>query len=170
MEQNTQGSPFGEDNKSYYVWIIAIVIIILLGFFGYKMYTKNSTPTDGDDSGYGQNGGVNDGTSKPTGDIEVSNQIPGNTVYLTSVTLSHPGFVAVSITKGSSAGKVIGSKAFSKGTNPGQVSVSEKTVEGEIYTASLYADDGDGVFNATKDMFIVEKTFRATKYLDYIKG
>lgn len=165
---NTQPSPLGESNKAQYMWIIGVVVLLVLIFVGYKMYNKEGTSgTDG--QGYSQEEAL-ENMAEATGDLEIENQLPGDMVYVSSVTLSHPGFVAISITKGANAGKVIGSKNFPEGNNPGQIVVSEKTLEGQTYTATLYADDGDEKLDTTKDRVLVEKTFRATQYLDYIKG
>jgi hypothetical protein len=165
---NTQPSPLEGGNKAQYMWVIGGLIVLALIFVGYRMLNKNSG-SDTDGEGYNQEEALENMT-EATGDLEVENQIPGDIVYISSVTLSKPGFVAISITKGANAGKVIGTKGFPEGNNPGQIVVSEKTMEGQTYTATLYADDGDGKLDATKDRVLVEKTFRATKYLDYIKG
>lgn len=165
---NTQPSPIEGGNKAQYMWVIGGLIVLALIFVGYKMISKNGDSDTGGE-GYSQEEALED-MADATGDLEVENQIPGDMVYISSVTLSHPGFVGISIEKGTNAGKVIGSKGFPEGNNPGQIVVSEKTVEGQTYTATLYADDGDGKLDVTKDRVLVEKTFRATKYLDYIKG
>ncbi|TAK58105.1 hypothetical protein EPO17_00335 [Patescibacteria group bacterium] len=164
---NTPNSPLRENNNTYYAWAIGTIIVLVLIFAGYRMYTKNST--DGNGNGYDQGESVQDFT-KATGDLEVENQVPGDIVYISSVTLSHPGFVTVSVTRGMDAGKIIGTKSFPEGKNPGQIVVSEKTKEGQTYTATLYADDGDGVLDTTKDKFLIKKDFRTTQYLEYIKG
>ena len=165
---NTQPSPLGENNNVQYIWVIGGLVLIVLIFVGYRMYNKNGTSSAGTDS-YNQERSLENMT-EATGDLEVENQLPGDMIYISSVTLSHQGFVEISITKGTSAGRVIGSKGFPEGNNPGQISVSERTSEGQTYAAVLYADDGDGKLDATKDRVLVKKTFRATKDLDYIKG
>ena len=165
---NTQNSSLGEGMKSQYMWIVAAVVVIVLIFAGYKMFSKNDS-SDTNTSAYTQEE-LAENMSEATGDLEVENQLPGDVVYISSVSLSQQGFVVISVAKGSGEGKVIGSKLFGEGRNPGQIVVSERTKEGQTYAASLYVDDGDGIFDAKKDRFLVVKNFRATQYLDYIKG
>ncbi len=166
---NTQNNSLGgEGMKSQYMWIIGAIVVLVLIFVGYKMFTKNGS-SDTDTSAYTQEE-MAENMAEATGDLEVENQLPGDIVYISSVALSQQGFVVISIAKGSDEGKVIGSKLFLEGRNPGQIVVSERTKEGQTYAASLYVDDGDGVFDAKKDRFLVVKNFRATQYLDYIKG
>jgi hypothetical protein len=165
---NTQPSPLDGGNKAQYMWLVGGLVILVLIFVGYRMLNKNGTSSAGDET-YGREEAL-ENMAEATGSLEVENQIPNDVVYISSVTLSTPGFVAISITKGVNAGNVIGSKSFPEGNNPGQIVVSEKTLEGQTYTATLYADDGDAELDATKDRVLVEKTFRATKYLDYVKG
>ena len=160
---NTQNSPLGEGKKPVYTWVIGVIVLIVLVFAGYRMYSKKNISST-NVNGYSQEE-VAKNLAEATGDLEVENQLPGDIAYISSVTLSRSGFVSIS-----SMGKAIGSKAFPEGKNPGQIVLSEKTKEGKTYTASLYADDGDGVLDTSKDRLLVEKTFRATQYLEYIKG
>jgi|GEM_PF-1945609 len=165
---NTQNNSLGGDMKSQYTWIIVAIVVVVLIFAGYKMFSKNDS-SDTNTSDYTQEEMARN-MPEATGDLEVENQLPGDIVYISSVALSQQGFVVISVAKGSDEGKVIGSKLFGEGRNPGQIAVSEKTKEGQTYAASLYVDDGDGIFDAKKDRFLVVKNFRATQYLDYIKG
>jgi hypothetical protein len=165
---NTQPSSIEEGNKAQYMWVVGGLIVLALIFIGYRMLNKNSDSNTAGE-GYTQEEAL-ENMADATGDLEVESQVPGDMVYISSVTLSHPGFVEISITNETNTGKVIGSKGFPEGKNPGQIVVSEKTMEGKMYTATLYADDGDGKLDATKDRVLMKKIFRTTKYLDYIKG
>ena len=154
-------------------WVVTVLIIIVLIVLGYFMFR-------GDDNA--QNIDV-DTTASPTSTLDsnritVTDQFPGNIVYVSSAQLANPGFVVVQKDNGGTPGASIGSQYFDKGTNPGRVTLTENTMENGLYYAVLYTDtNGDKIFNATTDMpvkdasgNVIMRTFRATSSVTEIKG
>jgi hypothetical protein len=130
--------------------------------------TTDTNTTDTTDNGL---------TSGQLNRVVVSDQFPGNVVYISSAQLSSAGWVVVHKDEAGKPGKIIGSTYFEKGIAPGKVNLSENTVEGGIYYAMLHSDDGDKVFNAAKDLplkdaagNVIMKLFRVSQTVTEFKG
>lgn len=138
-------------NKTYTI-VIAIVVIILI-ILGIYSFTKKS----GTDA---YNGTMTDTKNTPAADysLTVDDQFPGTVVYVSTASLVKPGFVVIHKNVGGKAGAVIGAKAFVAGTNPGQVDLTESTIEGQSYYAMIHVDNGDGKFDAATDAVAKDKT------------
>src|SRR3990167_7106451 len=91
-------------------WVVTVIVIIILIILGYTMFKSNPsanlTPTD---------------TLEPTATdinevnrVVVSDQFPGNIVYISSVQLANPGFVVIRKDNAGTPGDVIGSMYFAK--------------------------------------------------------
>lgn len=154
-------------------WVVTVIVIIVLILLGYYTFKGSDTSV------------TDDVTKSPTASIStdvnrvvISDQFPGNIVYVSSVQLENPGFVVIKKDNAGVPGEVIGSQYFDKGINPGKVTLKSSTVEGGTYYAIIYSDtDGDKVFNEAKDMPVKDKTgniimklFRATSVATEIKG
>lgn len=155
-------------------WFVTVIVIIILVVLGYYMYKGtdskspseiNSSVTDGDNS------------SKEINRVVVSDQYPGNIVYVSSAQFSAPGWVVIHKDNNGKPGDVIGYTYFDKGINPGKINLKENTKEGMMYYAMLHSDDGDKKFDASKDVplkdskgGIIMKIFRATTSVTEIKG
>lgn len=135
-------------NKTYTI-VIAIVVIILI-ILGIYSFTKRS----GNETFDGKN--TLDARTTPTENysLTVDDQFPGTVVYVSTASLKKAGFVVIHKNVGGKAGAVIGSKAFTAGTNPGQVDLTEATIEDQSYFAMIHEDNGDGVFDAATDMAV----------------
>jgi len=128
-------------------WVVTAIVIIVLIIIGIMVFgnkssttpTTDQTPTTTTD----QTGAINR--------IVMSDQYPGNVVYLSSVQLAAPGYVAIHKDNNGQPGAIIGYTRFDAGINTGKVTLTQPTVEGGTYYAMLHNDDGDGVFDATKD-------------------
>ncbi len=155
-------------------WIVTVIVIAVLVFLGYKMFSKDSTvdtttvveTTDSDAD-----------TSSDSNRVVVLDQFPGNIVYISSVQLAKPGFVVIKSDKNGVAGDVIGFQYFDKGINPGKITLTKSTVDGAMYYAQLYTDDGDKKFDATKDTSIkdatgndIMKLFKVSTNVTEVKG
>jgi hypothetical protein len=154
-------------------WVVTVIVIIILIILGYNMFKGGSTPTITEDEPASIN------TIK-TGDINrvvVSDQFPGNIVYLSSVQLAQPGWVVIHKDNAGTPGAVIGSAYFEKGISPGKITLTSPTVEGGIYYAMIHSDNGDKKFDAVKDLplkdasgNIIMKLFRASTSVTEVKG
>jgi hypothetical protein len=154
-------------------WVVTVLVIIVLILLGYYMFKGDGTST------------TDDMTNTPSSTIStdanrvvITDQFPGNIVYVSSVQLENPGFVVIKKDNAGTPGDVIGSQYFDKGINPGKVTLKTPTVEGGTYYAVIYSDtDGNKVFDAAKDMplkdaagNIIMKIFRATSSSTEMKG
>lgn len=156
-------------------WVVTVIVIIILIIAGYYLFKSNEAvapvTTNTENSTTTEN-------ANPINRVVISDQFPGNIVYLSSVQLDRPGFVAIQKDNNGAAGDVIGYQYFDKGINPGKVTLTSPTKEGGMYYAVLYSDtDGDKKFDIKKDSLIkdasgnaIMKPFRATSSITEIKG
>jgi hypothetical protein len=154
-------------------WVVTVIVIIILIVLGYYMFKDGkAVPANTDVT-----------TETPAVDSNESNRIvvmdqyPGNVVYVSSVQLANPGWVAIHKDNAGTPGVVIGSMYFASGINPGKITLSEKTVDGGTYYAMLHSDDGDKKFDVTKDVAIkdskgnsIMKLFKVTSNVTEVKG
>ncbi|MES3031234.1 MAG: hypothetical protein V4697_02370 [Patescibacteria group bacterium] len=167
MEQNS-----GVKGWQWAVTVIVIIILIVLGYYMIKSGSKSGDTTNNEPT-------VEDTTNPANVNrVVISDQFPGNIVYLSSVQLANPGFVVIHKDNKGVPGDIIGSQYFDKGINPGKITLTSPTVEGGIYYAVLHTDDGDKIFSATKDLpikdasgNIIMKLFRGSSTVsNEVKG
>jgi hypothetical protein len=158
-------------------WILTIIIIVILGVLVYFVMRGDDTTTNPPVTGTEPT--TQDVAQNRTNSVSVNDQFPGNVVFLTSVSVSKPGFAVVSeVAAGNKMGAVLGTLYFPQaGIFPGKVLLSKPTVDGKSYMITLYEDDGDKIFNAAKDMQLkdtlgnaVMKIFKATSQITEVKG
>ncbi len=157
-------------------WIVTVVVIIVFIILGFYIFGgKGSTPAPYS----GGTPSVNNSTPTNTSNgLVVSDQFPGNIVYISSVQLANPGFVVIETNNNGTPGTVIGSKAFAAGINPGQVNLTQSMVDGSSYYAVLYSDsNNNGKFDVTSDApvkdasgNVIMKIFHATSNVPEVKG
>jgi len=122
--------------------IIAIIIICVMVFGGKGSQapateeTPVATVTD-------QNTAINR--------IVMSDQYPGNVVYLSSVQVATSSYVVIQSDSNGVPGAIIGSARFNAGINPGKIDLTKPMVDGGTYYAVIYTDDNSGKFNTTND-------------------
>lgn len=155
-------------------WVVTVlVIIVLIGLGIYFWGGSPSTSTDTTDT-------TNPVVNQQNGELNriiVTDQFPGNIVYITTVQLAQPGFVAIYADNAGKPGTFIGSQYFDKGIGPGKVTLTQSTIDGSTYYAVLVADDGDKIFDASKDTtvkdskgMVIMKSFKATSDIQESKG
>ena len=114
---------------------------------------------------------INADTTTPT-DVLGLSLGAGTQATVSNITLNKPGFVAVwSMDQSNKPDKVIGNSTLLPQGSSNEVKITTQTLqEGKSYTVALYYDDGDGIFDATKDTMVqdndgkgVMTTFVATK-------
>jgi hypothetical protein len=147
-------------------WVVTVIVIIVLILLGYYMLKGNGATNTGDVTGTDDTTLV---AGKDTNRVVVTDQFPGNIVYLSSVQLTKPGFVVIHKDKAGTPGDIIGYQYFDAGINPGKITLTGATVEGMLYYAMIHTDDGDKKFDEKLDLplkdaagNIIMKTFRAT--------
>ncbi len=105
--------------------------------------------------------------------IVMSDQYPGNVVYLSSVQVTKAGWVAIHKDDAGKPGAIIGSAWVNEGVSPVKVTLTSPMIDGSTYYAMLHSDDGDKKFDAVKDAplkdsnnNVVMRVFRATVTAD----
>jgi hypothetical protein len=131
-------------------WVVTAIVIIVLIIIGIMVFGGKNTaaPTDIDNPNATSTGSASQDVNR----IVMSDQYPGNVVYLSSVQLSKAGWVVIHKDNNGQPGDIIGSQYFEAGINPGRVNLTSVTVEGGRYYAMIHSDDGDKIFNAAKDL------------------
>ena len=155
-------------------WIVTVVVVIILIILGFYFLGGKSTPV----APYNSTATTDTTSTNASNGIVVSDQFPGNIVYISSVQLAQPGFVIITTNNNGTPGTTIGSQYFKAGINPGQVNLKTALLDGSSYYAVLYADtNGNGTFDATTDLpvkdangNIIMKIFHATSNVQQVKG
>ncbi len=91
--------------------------------------------------------------------IYVAEQSPSATVSVALVRFERPGFVVIHEDMSEAPGKILGVSDLvmaGETKDPRDIALSRSTVDGETIYAMLHLDDGDGVFDATKDRPILD--------------
>ncbi len=145
-------------------WVITAIVVVALIVFGVYMLTRGDSMPAGTPSSVTT-------TQLPQykNVVTVTDQFPGNIVYVTTVELAKDGFVVVYDADPAKGGKVMGTSYVKAGVRPGQVNLTTKTLDGKTYFVALYVDsNANGVFDATDAPALgttgspVVQTFRAT--------
>ena len=87
--------------------------------------------------------------------IYVPDQAPSSMVTVGFVLLAHSGFVVIHEDAGGEPGAIVGASALMKAGetgNGGRITLSRESKDGEALYAMLHQDDGDGMFDAAKDL------------------
>ncbi len=129
-------------------WVVTVIVIIVLIIIGIWVFGNKgaTTPTD--------NTPVTDNTPAATTVINrvvMSDQYPGNVVYLSSAQFANPGWVVIQADNAGTPGKILGQTYFASGINPGKITLSSPMIDGKTYYAVMYSDNGDAKFSITTD-------------------
>lgn len=134
-------------------WIVTVIVIIVLIIIGVLVFGSKNTDVTVDNPGTTTTPDTTVGINR----IVMSDQYPGNIVYLSSVQFENGGWVVIHNDNAGKLGAIIGQSYFEKGINPGRITLTQPTVEGGTYYAVLYKDDGDKKFDITKDLPLKDK-------------
>ena len=159
-------------------WVVTIIVIVIIVILGYWLFSHNSGSSTENSTGATTPTTSTSPASTEANSVVVTDQYPGNVVYISSVRLAQPGFVVIQADNGGTPGAVIGTQYFPTGINPGKITLTSPTVDGGLYYASLYSDNlGNQTFDITKDTLIADshgtsiiETFRALANVPETKG
>ena len=85
--------------------------------------------------------------------VAIDDQSPGTRVTVDSVTLARDGWIVVHEDRGGAPGNILGARRLNTGTEQNfEVELLRPTTEGGVYYAMIHEDDGDRVFDHTRDM------------------
>ncbi|MES2216550.1 MAG: hypothetical protein V4481_04625 [Patescibacteria group bacterium] len=149
-------------------WVVTAIVIIVLIIIGIMVFgnKKGETPIGGDNMSTSTDNGT---VSQEVNRVVMTDQYPGNVVYLGSVQLAKGGWVVIHKDNNGTPGAVIGTQWLDAGLSAGtKITLTQSTTEGGLYYVMLHSDDGDKVFNETKDLplkdsrdSVIMKPFRA---------
>jgi len=130
-------------------WVVTVVVIIVLIIIGVWVFGGKSSSTTTDDQNQ-----VTDNSNTPgsINRVVMSDQYPGNVVYLNSAQFAAPGWVVIHADNAGTPGKILGQTYFDSGINPGKITLSQPMVDGATYYAMMHSDNGDKKFDATLDL------------------
>jgi hypothetical protein len=128
-------------------WVVTVIVIIILIVIGVMVAnnkgdetntnTPEETPVVTEETGSGYR-------------LVVTDQNPGNVVYLSSVEVATTSWVAIQADNAGLPGKVLGSAKFNTGINPGKITLSSSMVNGGTYYAVVYPYNGEKTLDASK--------------------
>lgn len=156
-------------------WVVTVIVIIILIVLGYYLFKGNGTGTPvGTEATTTE---MTEDTGNEVNRIVVSDQYPGNVVYISSVQSSNGAWVEIHKNNNGTPGAYIGSAWVEKGINPVKITLTEKTTDGGSYYAMLHSDDGDKKFDPSNDLpmkdskgNIIMNLFRSTTNVTEVKG
>jgi len=127
-------------------WVVTAIVIIALIVIGIFVFGNKKTEMPA------LNETIPTETNVGLNSITMTDQYPGNKVYLTSVQVANPSWVVIQADNAGMPGAILGAAHFDKGINPGTVNLTKSTIDGNTYYAVIYTDDGSGKFDAVKDV------------------
>ena len=123
---------------------------------------KRSMPTDDSEAGAATMMMEADTTMmsvEPSGDtFSISTQVPGDVVFVDFVTLTQPGFLVIQAYLPEGPGEVLGLSPLLAVGSAQQIEIrlSVETEPEQTFYATLYLDDGDGLFVPKTDMLVYD--------------
>ncbi len=149
-------------------WVVTAIVIIVLIIIGIMVFgnKKSEAPIGGDNISTSTTGGS---ISQEVNRIVMTDQYPGNVVYLGSVQLARAGWVVIHKDNDGTPGAVIGTQWLDAGLSAGtKITLTQSTKEGGLYYVMLHSSDGDTLFDEAKDLplkdsrgNVIMKPFRA---------
>jgi len=133
-------------------WVVTAIVIVVLIIIGVWVFGGKSSSTTEIPVNTADNSDVAGSINR----IVMSDQYPGNVVYLNSAQFAAPGWVVIQADNAGTPGKILGQSYFEAGINPGKITLSSSMVDGGTYYAVMYSDNGDKKFSATSDKALVD--------------
>jgi len=130
-------------------WVVTVIVIIVLIVIGFMAFGGKGTPAPATNGTATNNSNNN---VPGANSIIISDQYPGNVVYVSSVQLVAAGWVVIHSDNKGQPGAIIGETYVPAGINPAKVTVTSPIVDGGTYYAMLHSDNGDQKFDATVDV------------------
>jgi len=134
-----------------YLWVVGLLVVLGLGYYLIKGRTPAPVTTEV--------------TTEETATVPeeknlvlVSDYTAGKTATVASVLLENPGYVMIHEDVSGKPGAIIGTSALLPAGESSDVVVNLKRAskEGEVLYAMLHRDDGDGKFQATTDLPLMD--------------
>jgi hypothetical protein len=126
-------------------WVVTVIVIIVLIVIGVMVFGGKGTQAPITE----ETPAATDNSATSLNRITMTDQYPGNVVYLSSVQVADPSWVVIQDDNSGVPGKIIGSARFDKGINPGKITLTQPMIDGKTYYAVIYTDSGKTKFDAT---------------------
>lgn len=146
-------------------WVVTVIVIIVLIVIGVMVFGGKSTEVPVSDENTTPVVTENTAVNR----IVMSDQYPGNVVYISSVQVEKTSWVAIHADNSGVPGKVLGSAKFDAGINPGKITLTQPMVDGATYYAIIYTDVEGATFDVAKNMplkdskgQVIMKVFKAS--------
>jgi len=134
-------------------WVVTVIVIIVLIIIGVWVFGgKSSSSTTEIPVAVTDNSNVAGAINR----IVMSDQYPGNVVYLNSAQFANPGWVVINADNAGTPGAILGETYFTSGINPGKITLSSPMIDGGTYYAVMYSDNGDQKFDASVDKALTD--------------
>lgn len=91
--------------------------------------------------------------------LAVVAQDPGNVVTISSSNLAKPGFIVIETVRGSASGVIGKSPLLPSGIHTNIIINLSERIVGEKLMASLWIDNGDGVFSPESDSWVTDEQY-----------
>lgn len=137
------------NNKT--IVIVALIAVVIVGLTLY--FRSGDSELDSTNNSSGLIVGKNA--------IYAAEQLPGNSVIISVARLEKPGFVVIHEDNAGTPGNILGvSNLLQEGETRDlpAIQLSRTTEDGEDIYAMLHLDDGDGIFDAVKDLPALDST------------
>jgi len=130
-------------------WIVTVIVIIVIIIIGILVFGNKGSGTPATTESPSPS---TETSATSPNRVVMTDQYPGNVVYLSSVQLDQPGWVVIQSDKNGQPDAVIGSAHFTAGINPGgKITLSKPMIDGGTYYAVIYSDNGSGKFDKVAD-------------------
>lgn len=147
-------------------WVVTVIVIIVLIVVGVLVFGGKGSQAPVTE----ETPAVNNTSVGALNRITMTDQYPGNIVYLSSAQVANPSWVVIQTDKAGIPDKIIGSAHLTAGINPSiKITLNQPMIDGATYYATIYTDDGKATFSAVTDVplkdsngNIITKVFRAS--------
>ncbi len=132
------------------IFFIAIILFIIAGFLLFNSFLKENVIEEVQEELI--TGG------EATLPLIVPEQAGGSEIFIESAVLPNAGYVVIHREKDGKLGEIIGVSEFLSAGIKGNflMSIDEEVVEGDTLFAMIHTDDGDGIFDGSLDVPLVE--------------
>lgn len=147
--------------------LITLVVGVVIGFGGATLWFDRSDTTDVDTDVVGDTNGITVPTivdeEEPQSvadndEVLIKDQNAGESVFISRVSLSRAGWVAVREAVDGGLGNVLGARILDAGSYQGeQIDLLRATAPNQTYFSVMYHDNGDREFSFTDDLQVVDE-------------
>jgi len=158
---------YGDGSKGIWKILITLVVGVVIGFGGATLWIDRDGGEEGDTDSLSNSNGITVPTvideEEPQSisdndEILIKDQNAGEFVFISRVSLSKVGWVAVREGVDGELGNVLGARILDAGSYQGeQIGLLRATLPNHTYYSVLYHDNGDRKFSFSDDLQVVDE-------------